>query len=675
MIEVTFKIDQLKINLSSTVNPQLQIVSYVRRILHPIGMDSINWENISCFVTYNNLVQDRNKTFIEAGVTDRGVLQIRLSLRISIEIVNKQLQFQDINVDAFESTQIFKDLIIRNYLRNTPYEIGIFNVQDGKQLEKDTWIQNGIGNSIPVLLNIQIKQSIKWKGEVIDINFSIFSPIYKVIQSFMYKLNINGIISFQCQNSLLKPELSYFNNNLPIDAVWQASIPNEVVYRVLYQKQSRERQIIFKKDQQIYEIIKILRKEFNITNPNKITLMYHWPLDRFATVASEAIPNFSLLKLVEEDQKGDLQIILQPIGENSHESSSIHNVRYDTSLEDLSSKIQHTQNDDVHFFLETQDSQLQPKSTLDQMNAYYGCTILYKVVQKPRPRIVTVQTQSTTKKFGVLIVNLNIVINVDIAIEKNDLEALAEVLRYKLSIPKNQIIQFSLGTRLFQENLKLEEIMGGNFEYLQALLSTNLQIKFKNNKTEQVTTLAVNLEDTLTKVSSKLKMNALYSFEGKQLGGDETFAQLRIQNNGVILYEETPTPQDQAEIINNPSVQKPLFINDKLHEPSESMSNEFTNEKKIPQQIPNQVQQDALNNSNNDQITVKASVGEKLYRCRVKGNLTCEELKKFIYDLAIQGDPLNIKQYNLLQGDQVLRDDQTISSLNQKEVEIQFRLK
>ncbi|CAD8204299.1 unnamed protein product [Paramecium octaurelia] len=679
MIEVTFKIEQLRINLTQSVSPQLQIVSYIRRILYTNGMDSNNWENISCFVTYNNQVQDCNKSFTEAGVTDRGVLQIKLSLKISIEIVNKQLPFHDNNVDAFDSTQKFKESIIRNYLKSTSYEIGIINVQDGKQLEKDTWIQNGIGNSISVLLNIQVKQSIKWKGEVIDINFNIFSPIYKIIQNFMYKLNINGIISFQSQNSFLKPELSYFDNNLNIDAVWQASIPNEVIYRVLHQKQSREKQIIFNKDQQIYQIIKQLRKEFDIKSSNKITLMYHWPLDQFATVAQEAIPNFSLLKLVEEDQKGEkLQIILQPVQGSSHELPQIQYIGYDTSLEYLVDKISHTQNEDVYLYLETPESQLSLKQTLEQQNGYYGCTILYKIVQKQQnPKIKAVQGQAITKKFGVLIVNLNLVINVDIVIEKNDLEALAGVLRYKLSMTKNQVILFSLGTTLFQENLRLDEIMGGNFEFLQALLSTNLQINFKNSKTEQVTLLTVNLEDTLRKVNQKQKMDAQYSFGGKQLGLDETFAQLRVHNNCMILYELKTTPQVESAI-NNSESQQPSYLNDTLHEPSVSIKIDVQNQnqkQRIDEQISNQVQRDALSDNNRDLITVKTSVGEKLYRCRVKGSLTCEELKKFIYDLAIQGDPLNIKQYNLLQGDIVLRDDQTISSLNQKEVEMQFKLK
>ncbi|CAD8201578.1 unnamed protein product [Paramecium pentaurelia] len=690
MINVTFKIDQLKINLTQLVYLNQQIISEIRRILYKSGIDLSGWDSFQCQVTYNDVVLDSTKTFNEAGVIDCAILSIKLSLLITLEIVNKQFPSSEINVDAFDSIQQFKDLMIQNYLRNTQFDIIIINGLDGKLMEKDTWIQNGVGNSIPILLDIQIKQRILWKGELLDWNFNIFYPISKVIQNFKNKLNINGIVSLQCQNTHLKPELSYFDHNLPLNVNWSASVPNELIYRVQFQKQSKEKQIICSKDNQINNVIKQLRKDFNINRTNKIILMYQWALDQHATFAQEAIPNFSLLKLVEEEYKGEFQIFLKNINENALQTQSIQTqyVNNDTSLGELSRKIPHQNDQEVNFYFESQDQILGTKQRMEDLNIYYGATIMYKIIQKQNiekntlinTKIKAVEKLIEFKKFGLLIIDINIVINIDNLSIQNNLLALAEVVRFKLSLPKNQIIQFSLGTQLLSLDQQMYEIMNGKFEFLQAKLQTTIKISLQNKNTSKSFQVDINLEDTLRKISEKYQLEAKFLYNNIYLGLDETFSQLNILNGEIIIYELVSTPKEDVEIpiaVSSQSVSQ----NNELHQASPFNSNAISVENLNQQQLKsqqnsNQVQADQpINNLNDTLITIKAQAGEKVYKFQMKGSDNFEILKKAIFDLAVQGDEQNVKQYNLIYGEQVLRDEQIASTLNKQEIQIQFKLK
>ncbi|CAD8122103.1 unnamed protein product [Paramecium sonneborni] len=678
MIEVTFIVNQLSIQQTQSVYLDQRIDFHIRHILYQASVDLYNWENIQCSIIYSNVKYGCDKTFEELNITNNSKLSIKFTKPISIEILNQQFASIQYQADAFDRIKMFQEWIIKNHLRNAQYEIQIIDASNGKSIQDETWIQNGIQQSIQVLLNINVKQSILWQGNSITIEFNVFSPISQLIQSLKNQLKINTIISLQYQDNNLKPEILYFNQNIPLNIQLQANIPNALTYRISFQKQQREKQITCNSYSFVSEIIRQLRSQFQINKSSNILLKYYWILDTKNTFAQEDIPNFSLIELIEEDSQGEFQITLRNIGENvdQQQNDIICLVRIDTTLKQLSQRIPHQINEEVKFYLDQNaQQQLDDQQNMENLDVCYGMTIMYKIER--RPRITQIYKQIEQKKFGILIVNMNSVTTQELAIQ-NDVFALASIMRHNFGLPKNQIIKFSIGTTLLKDEDNLDKILDGKFDNLQAIFLETINIYLKYLHNDSKTLITVKLEDTLEKISKEQNLNGIFKINDKSLSINETFAQLQIYNGETIIYEKTTPIEEESEKI--PSINNdPISQNQQLHQPSpinSGIQESNDQQKELPVAKPQNVQSKIENIiKEEDFINVNTQVGGRVYKFRAKGTQRFEVLKSILYDFLIKEEPERIKYYSLVNEEQVLRDDILISSLNKQEINIQLKLK
>ncbi|CAD8124465.1 unnamed protein product [Paramecium sonneborni] len=633
MIKVTLIIKQLNIEQTQSILGNQKIDAIIRNLLYKAEIDLSVWNKFQFKINHNNTIYGCEKTFDELKVQNLSKLFIILSQPIIIEIMNKQFPFLQFKADAFDRVQKFQEWIIKNHLRNHPYDIKLINKTDGRLIEKETWIQNTILDQISVLLYINARQNIKWQDNQFVQEINIFSPISKLIQNIRNQYKINNMILLQYKNTILEPEQLYFDCNIPPNEQIIVTIPNQFIYRISFEKMKKEKQITCDSNQQINNLIKQLRIDFGIDKTSKIFLQYQWTLDGRNTIAQEDIPNYSLINLVEEVSDGDFQIILQNIGENANvnQRNQIEIVNKETTLFELSKKIQHENNETVIYFLDQQSEKLDDKLKMDNLNIYQGATIMYKIIKK-KPQIFQIEQQLELKQFGILIVNMNTVINIDFYIQQQ-ISVLAGVLIQKLGIPKNQVLKFSIGTQLLDFEDYVNKIQDGNFQFLQVYLLETIDIYIQNlpNNSNSKKLITVRLEDKLRDVAKQLNIQGSFKKNGQYLGLDETFVQLQVFNKETIFYDKT-TPNPDEEVC-------------------------------VP--IP----------FTNSSVIVNAKIGGAIYKFKLNCNITFKNLKKQIYQLVIQGRLEQLHLYSLYYEDQELNDDHLVTSLEKNEIYVQLKLK